>query len=384
MSSTHPYDTARMTRRGHKAGRLACTTLVLPVLAVACMAGPAQAAYTHYATATSYGSPASTSDDVNYGGSAASASTSYAGPTWFNGAAGLTQINVATQGQAHADLATGSLKASSSVQVGSTLSGGLASGERQISNVSETYFGETFTITAADASYLTPGATARLSIKIDGQFSATGDIDFNATIDQWGQLQPLNYYTANSSLRAYQVGAFDLKEQASQLQYDDFADYADHGYASQSEYYLAAFNAINNQLSALELGHEWVGVHSNATLVADTLQAGLGYIELELLLDIPLEDLTTAFEWEARLFTITQLDLALENVSLTADFSNTAVISLTLPEGFTLSSESDVFPLANVTTQSPTTTSAVPEPATATLGLLAGGAVMAAMRRRRD
>ena len=172
-----------------------------------------------------------------------------------------------------------------------------------------------------------------------------------------------------------QVGAFDLQQQMSELNPDDFASFDD---------YYAAFLALNEDFEATLIGRSGVSQHSNQEVLDSWfLSPGFEYSLAEtgdvlasLTIDIPLLDPETIFEWQASLFTSVLLDSSTLNAMLSADFGSTGILSVILPAGYALTSQSALFPASNVLVST-----AVPEPASSAL-LVAGLAGFGLLRRR--
>src|SRR3546814_10147865 len=84
-------------------------------------------------------------------------------------------------------------------------------------NISQSIFGDTFSISVQDPNVAVSGATATLRFDIEGKFAASGGVDLAATRDFFGTPQAYNAFEFSSSLAVRQVGAFDLQQQMSEL-----------------------------------------------------------------------------------------------------------------------------------------------------------------------
>lgn len=339
---------------------------------------PASAAtITHHAQALSYGAPAANSEQINANGNSASAATAFSTPfVW--GSSSTTQ-DASFAGSASANLSEGAIRAASAVENRQPISGPvLAFGERQHMNYSEARIGDTFTIGITDPAVVYTGAKATLKLDIHGTFTTTGDIDFASVYEQWGAQYTYNSFQFSSGLTVRQAGGFDLFHQANTLDPDDFASF---------EEYLDAFYALNDAYAASLIAGTGIAQHSNQAYLDSTFQlptwtyelAETGEVMASLLLEIDLSNIDdTVFEWEASLWTRVILDSSTLNASINADFGNTAILSLILPQGFALTSASDAFPQSNVTYADATSVS---EPAT--LALIGFGLMGVAVARRR-
>lgn len=339
---------------------------------------PASAAtITHHARALTYGAPAANSEQVNTNGDSASAATSWNTPFVWGGTSTIQDASFA--GTASATLSEGALKAASSVENRAPTTGPvLEPGAREHMNYSEARIGDTFTIGITDPAVAFSGAKATLKLDIHGTFTTSGDIDFASTYEQWSALYAYNSYQFSSGLTVRQAGGFDLFNQTQALNPDDFASFDE---------YLATFYALNDAYTATLIGQTGIAQHSNQQILDAAFQspgwtytlAETGDVVASLLLEIDLSDIAdTVFEWEASLWTRVILDSSTLNAAIDADFGNTAILSLILPEGYALTSGSGAFPVSNVIYAGATDVS---EPAA--LALLGFGWVGVALARRR-
>lgn len=350
-------------------------TLAAALTALLMASGPAAAtSITHFAETTSYGAPAPSCDDRNVNSGASSCATSWDSPFFWGGTTTVQDASFA--GSASAALGDGALRATSSVENRQPSSGPvLALGERSHTNISQSIFGDTFSISVQDPNVAVSGAVATLKFDIEGKFAASGGVDLAATRDFFGTPQAYNAFEFSSALAVRQVGAFDLQQQMRELDPDDFASFDD---------YYAAFLSLNESLNATLIGQAGVGQHSNqAVLDSMFLSPGFEYslgetgdVFASLTIDIPLLDPETIFEWQASLFTSVALDSSTLDAMLGADFGSTGILSVILPVGYALTSQSALFPASNVVV-----TTEVPEPASSAL-LVAGLAGLGLLRRR--
>lgn len=245
----------------------------------------------------------------------------------------------------------------------------------------------TFTISATDQTALQPGAVATLTFKVDGAFNPSQGLDLQAG----PQGKPYNIAEFVAGLAFLEIGTFDLLIQSSELNPDDF---------ETEEAYDDAVEALDAQIEAnfKTIVPSWL--ISNQEVVDQRNQEFLDELEglnAKLLspgpvaalmsLDIPLDQADTSFEWVAQFLINTGLDASSGlDASIEMDFANTGIITLTIPQGFTVTSGSDLFPLSNIIVLDdvvPPGTSAVPEPVTAMLGAMSFAGLMIAARRRR-
>lgn len=337
--------------------------------------GPAAAtSITHFAETTTYGAPAPSCDARNVNAGTSSCTTSWDSPFVWGSSSTLQDASFA--GSASAALGDGALRSTSSVENSQPISGPvLALGERSHTNISQSIFGDTFSISVQDPNVAVSGAVATLKFDIDGRFTSSGNIDLDATRDFFGTPQAYNAFEFSSAVTVRQVGAFDLQQQMSELNPDDFASFDD---------YYAAFLALNEDFEATLIGRSGVSQHSNQEVLDSWfLSPGFEYSLAEtgdvlasLTIDIPLLDPETIFEWQASLFTSVLLDSSTLNAMLSADFGSTGILSVILPAGYALTSQSALFPASNVLVST-----AVPEPASSAL-LVAGLAGFGLLRRR--
>jgi hypothetical protein len=284
-------------------------------------------------------------------------------------------------GSASAALSDGALRSASSVENRQPSSGPvLALGERSHTNISQSIFGDTFSISVQDPNVAVSGAVATLKFAIEGSFAASDGIDLDATRDFFGTPQAYNAFEFSSALAVRQAGAFDLQQQMSELNPDDFASFDD---------YYAAFLSLNESFNAKLIGQAGVSQHSNQEVLESMFVspgfeyslAETGDVFASLTIDIPLLDPETIFEWQASLFTSVALDSSTLNAMLGADFGSTGILSVILPAGYALTSQSALFPASNVVV-----TTAVPEPTCSALlvGGLAGLGLLRRMRAQAD
>lgn len=338
--------------------------------------GPAAAtSITHFAETTSYGAPAPSCDDRSVNAGASSCATSWNSPFVWGGSSTVQDASFA--GSASAALDDGALRSTSSVENHQPTFGPvLPLGQRSHTNISQSIFGDTFSISVQDPNVAVSGAVATLRFDIDGKFTASGGIDLDATRDFFGTPQAYNAFEFSSALTVRQAGAFDLQQQMRDLNPDDFASFDD---------YYAAFLALNEDLNATLIGRTGVSRHSNQEVLEswflspgfEYLLAETGDVVASLTIDIPLLDPETIFEWQADLFTSVTLDSSTLNAMLSADFGSTGILSVFLPAGYALASQSTLFPASNVVV-----TTEVPEPASSAL-LLGGLAGLGWLRHRR-
>lgn len=349
--------------------RALAATLIVPAM----LADPAAAAtITHLTESSTYGAPAPSCDDRNVNAGSSACSTSRDSP--FVWGSSTTVQDASFAGSASADLDEGALRTTSSVENRQPSSGPvLPAGERSHVNYSQSVFGDTFSISVQDPNVAVSGAKAILKFDISGSFAAAGSIDLDATYDFFGRPQAYNSFEFSSTLNVREVGAFDIQQQARELDPADFPDF---------DAYYAEFLQLNAQYDDTLIARTGVWQHSNQSVVDATTAASgfeysvaeLGDVFTTLIVEIPLLGPETVFEWHVDLFTGVTLDSSTLNALLSADFGSTGILSIVLPQGYALSSLSSLFPSSNVVTQ-------VPEPAS--LGLLAAGLAGLRLLRRR-
>lgn len=246
------------------------------------------------------------------------------------GAPGVIVKNVTDAVLASASLATGTLKAKSSLALGantfaSPLGFVLPVGVRNGAASASAVFADSFRTYTGSLPFLwTNGTTATFHFNVTGQFTITGTVPDPATSSP---PKPIDLVYAQLVVRVYKPGTIDLIKQVKEF---DFSRP------------FSEFIALNNQINANQIT---VDYWYFGQVLADFNPP----IDPSKILALPADVQFTFtpggdFDWVATLDTNAHIDASLQNVGATLDFSNSLVSSYDGPPGTTTYSGSGVFP----------------------------------------
>ena len=229
---------------------------------------------------------------------------------------------------ASASLATGTLKAKSSLALSantSVINGGLPVGVRNGAASASAAFADSFRTYTGSLPFLwTNGTTATFNFNVTGQFTITGTVPDPATSSP---PKPIDLVYAQLVVRVYKPGTIDLIKQVKEFDFSrPFSEF------------LALLNQIDANQIAVDYWY-FGQVLANFTPPVDPSK----------ILALPANVQFTFtpggdFDWVATFDTNAHIDASLQNVGATLDFSNSLVSSYDGPPGTTTYSGSGVFP----------------------------------------
>jgi len=319
----------------------------------------------------------------DFDGGAIDSANSQSGQTTITSVDGV-QVGVKQTATHAANPAAGETKIYTKTQIVSVEGGPVSPGTR-FENFAGADISDSFTITADNQAALRPGAMATLTFKLDGAFNPSQGLDLTSGPAD----MPNNYAELLAVAAIFETGTFDLIVQNELLDRDDF---------ETEEEFIQASDDLDQQIEARYNVFAPTWLISNQAVVdlanqefIDELRDPLarllspGPVMALMTVEVPLDQLDISFEWTAQFLTTTYLDASAGvDASIEMDFANTGVVTLTIPEGFSVTSGSGLFPQSNIIVlAAPDDTSPVPEPMTAVLGVMSFAGLMVAARRRR-
>lgn len=274
-----------------------------------------------------------------------------------------------------ANLATAEVKAYTKTSILSQTGPDLQPQDLTLQTTAAAIIADSFTISANNAAALQPGAMAIVTFTIDGSFNLPAGLD----LQSGDFFEAYNAAMAQGSLLLFDPGTFELNAQLTELDRNDFPSDAAFNAASLALQQAVQAKLITDRYQTLYT-HEFTVTafnDSSFNLATD------GPAQMILTAQVALDELETSFEWLAQLTTQTTLDGTAGITDIEADFASTGVLTITIPQGFTVTSGSGLFPQSNVIVLGAPSTTATPEPLTAILGVMSLAGLMVATRRRR-
>lgn len=266
---------------------------------------------------------------------------------YSNGAGGFIVNTETSSVYSRADLGSGTLKAATSLGLGTITSGTPpAAGARYASASATAEFADQFRLYSGGTPYLWGSDTeVSFAMNVTGSTAIPGSMPVPA--------DSLGMTWAHLGLRIFKVGTLDLIDQLGRIDL-----YPDNTFDEAAYQRYLALNAQINANFLLYIG--WclgdgrtpsgfcgAGADPIVTLVDGAAEVSYTFT--------PGED----FEWILSLDTQVRLDLSLQNLTATLDFGNTIGVGFEAPQGATVYSGSGLFPNTRPLDE---LSSSVPEP----------------------